>query len=63
VLLRLLEIARIHHATFGEQEHPVKHRRDVALRLMNGEDDRSIVLLRQVGERLDDIISVVRVEA
>lgn len=62
MLLRLLEIARIHHATFGKQEHPVKHRRDITLRLMDGEDDRSVVLLRQIGKRLDDIISVVRVE-
>lgn len=62
VVLALGVLSRVDNSTLCEQDEPVEEGNDVASRLMDGEDDGSIVLSGEGDERLDDVERVESIE-
>lgn len=62
VALTFGHLARIDHLSLGEKDKLVEEGDDIAARLVDGEDDGTIVVSREGNETLHNIIRVVRVE-
>lgn len=58
VVLAVGVLARVDDAAFSEQDESVKQGDDVAPGLMDGEDDRAVVLASEGDERLNDVEGV-----
>lgn len=62
VVLALGVLSRVDNSTLCEQDEPVEKGNDVASRLVNSEDDGSIVLSGEGDERLNDVERVESIE-
>lgn len=62
VLLTPLKVPRVDHSSLCKHHQAVEEGDDIALRLVNGEDDRTVVLPSQGDQRFDNVVCVVRIE-
>ena len=62
VVRDLVCLARVDELALGEHNELVEEGNDVAARLVNGEDDRAVVLASQRHETVDNTERVVRIQ-
>lgn len=63
VTLTLGHLARINHFALCEKYELIEQSDDIAARLMNSEDDGTVVVPRERNEALHDVIRVIGVQS